>query len=334
MSRLLKLTLVGSVTVFVAVAALLYLHMRFRVPTDKLEIPASSTNRQAEWPPWEPAPIKFATPNMSSVERGEFLNADYRIVRKVADLPAGIRKLYTPKGKSRVAIADPGEKFEATDVITDPELPTRRLIFAGVAQDRAFIHYEEGGVAHSYIVELFRLKSPDIATGLWSGYRGPAKSLEEMKKLVLGDPDSCQTVAQPQPNIEVKWQSVNQLCGSLRFANPKKKTITTADGKVETLLYANVLNEADIELYKEIPHKNCCDGKPPAWHTKSDRFGRFEIPGFQSGWYWMLIESESFSTVIPLHVTSDFREKSCHDRSAGRIFVVDAQPPRVVSFIY
>jgi len=137
-------------------------------------------------------------------------------VRKVADLPTGMQKLYTAKGGSRIAIADPGEKFEVTDVITDPDLPTRRLIFAGVAQDRAFIHYEEGGIAHSYIVELFRLESTYIAVGLWSGYRGPAKNIEELKELVSEEGhDSCQT--------EVKWQSVDQLCGTLEFAAPPKK---------------------------------------------------------------------------------------------------------------
>jgi hypothetical protein len=159
--------LIGLVTVVVAFAALLYVRMRFALPTDKLEIPVSSTNREPDWPPGEPAPIKFASPNMSPVERQGFLTADYRIVQKVADLPAGIRKLYTVKGGSRVAIADPGERFEATDVITDPDLPRRRLIFAGVGQDRAFIHYEEGGIGHSYLVELFRLESPDSAVGLW-----------------------------------------------------------------------------------------------------------------------------------------------------------------------
>jgi len=190
MSRLSKLALIGAVTVFVAVAALLYLHTWLAIPTGKLEIQVS--NKEPEWPSGEPPPIKFASPNMSSVERQAFLTADYRIVQKVADLPAGIRKLYTVEGGSRVAIADPGERFEATDVITDPDLPRRRLIFAGVAQDHAFIHYEEGGIAHSYIVELFRLESPDLAVGLWRGYRGPTKNLEEMKQLVSKeDRDLC-----------------------------------------------------------------------------------------------------------------------------------------------
>jgi len=96
------------------------------------------------------------------------------------------------KSGSRAAIADPGEKFEATDFITDSALPRRRLIFAGVAQDRAFIHYEQGGIAHSYIVELFRPESPDTAVGMWSGHCGPAKNLEEMKRLVSEeDRESC-----------------------------------------------------------------------------------------------------------------------------------------------
>jgi hypothetical protein len=184
MSRLSKALLIVLATVLVAFAILLYVRVRFSLPTDKLEIPVSNTNREPEWPPGEPPPIKFASPNMSSAERQTFLRADYRIVRKVVDLPVGIRKLYTAKGGSRVAIADPGERFEATDVITDPDLPRRRLIFAGVAQDRAFVHYEEGGIGHSYIVELFRLESPGLAVGLWKGYRGPSKNLEEMKRLV------------------------------------------------------------------------------------------------------------------------------------------------------
>ena len=183
MSRPSKTIVIGLVLAVVALAALLYVCKRFVIPTDKLG-PVSSANGEPEWPPGEPPSIKFAAPNMSSAERREFLNADYKIVRKTADLPPGIRKLYTVRGGSRIAIADPGERFEATDFITDRDLPRRRLIFAGVAQDRAFIQYEQGGIVHSYIVELFRLKPPDLAVGLWSGYCGPAESLEEIKRLV------------------------------------------------------------------------------------------------------------------------------------------------------
>ena len=311
----------------------MYLRMRFAVRPFKPEISTAFT----ELPPGEPAPIKFEAPNMSSAERKALLTPDYKIVRNVANLPNGIRKLYTVKGGSRVAIADPGERFEATDNIIDPDLPRRRLIFAGVAPDRAFVHYEAGGITHSYIVEFFRLESQDVAVGLWSGYCGPAESLEEINQLVLEEGrESCRTEAQLQSMMEVNWQSVDQICGSLRFANPKKKTITTLDGKAETRWYANPLKQANITLYKgtRLDDNTCCDQRTAAGHTKSDKLGRFEMPGFQSGWYWLRIESSNLRTTIPLQVTNDFNDKSCRDRSVGRIFTVDAEPPKVETRIY
>ena len=178
MSRFSKNVLIGSITLVVAIAALLYFRMRLAAPTDKLEISISDANREPEVPPGEPAPIKFIAPNMSSQERQTFLAADYEILQTVSDLPAGIRRLYTVKGGSHIAMANPGERFEATDNITDPTLPRRRLIFAGVSQDRAFVHYEEGGIAHSYLVELFRLEPSQTAIGIWRGYCGPPRTLQ------------------------------------------------------------------------------------------------------------------------------------------------------------
>jgi hypothetical protein len=192
MSRFSKTVLVGLIAVFVASAGLLYLRMRLAsklaLPTGKLEISVSDAKREPELPPGEPPAIEFTAPNMSASERQSFLGAEYKISRTVAELPGGIRKLYTVKGESRVAMADPGERFEATDNITDPNLLRRRLIFAGVSQDRAFVHYEEGGIAHSFIVELFRLEPSGIAAGIWHGYCGPAKDLDDIRQLMaMGD---------------------------------------------------------------------------------------------------------------------------------------------------
>lgn len=137
-----------------------------------------------------------------------------------------------------------------------------------------------------------------------------------------------------QPNT-VQWQNVDQLCGTLIFGTPKEKSITTADGKVETRSYANFLNQADLELYKgTASDESCCAGKTLVGQTKSDEHGRFELPSFAGGWYWLHIEKNRFSTMIPLHVTADFSAKSCHDRSVGRIFTVDAHPPKVETRIY
>jgi hypothetical protein len=131
-----------------------------------------------------------------------------------------------------------------------------------------------------------------------------------------------------------QWQNVDQLCGILRFATPKKKT-TTVDGKTETRLYTNVLKDAEVTLYRgTASDENCCGGKIPAGRTKSNQLGRFELPGFQGGWYWVRIETDDFSTKIPLHLTSDFNDKICNDPSVGRIFTVDAVPPKVETRIY
>jgi hypothetical protein len=145
----------------------------------------------------------------------------------------------------------------------------------------------------------------------------------------------CQSVpASPQHNTP-QWQNVDQLCGILEFETPRKKTITTAEGKTEIRLYANVLKSAEVALYRgTFSDESCCGAKMPIAHAKSTTSGRFELTSFQSGWYWLHIESDNFSTTIPLHVTRDFNDKSCHDPSVGRIFTVDAKPPKVETRIY
>ncbi len=184
MSRTWKIVLIGFVTAFVAATGFIYLQGRIAIPKFQ-PLPSGDKSEQL---PGEPAPIQFA--GMSSADRREFLNADFRILLTVQDLPAGIKKLYTVKG-GRVAMANPGEAFEATDFISDPDLPRRRLIFAGIAGDRVFLHYERGGWGHSYLVSLFRLTSPDLAVGLWSGYRGHAKDFEDVKRMVSEDESCC-----------------------------------------------------------------------------------------------------------------------------------------------
>lgn len=187
MTRVSKNVVICLAAMVVAFVASIYVFKRFSVPR-KLEPPNSTTI--SEYPAAPPG-TKFDSAKMSAVERQAFLTADYKIINKVADLPDGIKKLYSAKGSTRVVIADPGGRFEATDLITDRNLPRRRLIFAGVAQDRAFIHYEQGGFAHSYLVELYRLDSSEHAVGLWRGYRGPANNFEELKRMI-SEEDCCQ----------------------------------------------------------------------------------------------------------------------------------------------
>lgn len=143
-----------------------------------------------------------------------------------------------------------------------------------------------------------------------------------------------QSAPHPTSDNEPQWQKVDQLCGDLEFATPKKKTIVV-NGKTEMRLYANPVKDAEVILYRGTTlDKTCCADATPASRTRSSKFGDFEFSGFQNGWYWLRVNKGDFSATIPLHITSDFDAKSCHARSVRRIFTVDAQPPKVQTRIY
>lgn len=176
MARWPKIALVVFVTACIALAGAAYVHMKLAAPAEKLEIPPSGANRGFQLPPGEPVPIKFVKPGMTPSEVRAFLTDDFKEVRRVTDLPAGVQKLYMMNDRPRTAIADPGKGWQKTDAITDPYLPRRRLIFAGVTQDRAFVYYEEGGIGLHDVVDLFRLDPPATVVGLWRGYCDPGRT--------------------------------------------------------------------------------------------------------------------------------------------------------------
>jgi len=133
-------------------------------------------------------PIQFRPDGFTQAAREEFLNGDFTIVKDVRVLPVPIREALSEQGGSRLVMANPGEKFEATDVIDDSSLPQRRLIFAGVSSDRCFIHYERGGRGHSYIIVFFKVTSAKSMEPLWNGYcDGPSSSFQNLRsKLATG----------------------------------------------------------------------------------------------------------------------------------------------------
>ena len=79
-------------------------------------------------------------------------------VHSTRDLPAAVVALCVDdNGK----LADPGQNWNATDAITDPTLPWKRLIWAAVGGDYYVVHYERGGIAHSFHVLVAKLPKGD-----------------------------------------------------------------------------------------------------------------------------------------------------------------------------
>jgi len=79
-------------------------------------------------------------------------------VHSTKDLPPGVVALCVDdKGK----LADPGQNWNAADAITDPTLPWKRLIWAAVGSDYYVVHYERGGIDHSFHILVAKLTKSD-----------------------------------------------------------------------------------------------------------------------------------------------------------------------------
>ncbi len=73
-------------------------------------------------------------------------------------------------------LAEPGQKWEATDVITNASLPRKRLIWAAVSGEYYVVHYERGGRGHSFHVLVATLaKGEPKPKIVWRGVGGQLK---------------------------------------------------------------------------------------------------------------------------------------------------------------
>jgi hypothetical protein len=121
---------------------------------------------------------------MTQSGRERFLAADFIVLKDVRALPQPVLQLFTEKGGSRLLMANPGNDFNATDVIYDASVPRKRLIFAGVSGTKCFVFYEQGGLAHMYILAFFALPSKGAMQPLWRGYCVPVANFQDLRSRV------------------------------------------------------------------------------------------------------------------------------------------------------
>lgn len=130
--------------------------------------------------------IEFPPNGISQLAVENFLEGNFTIVTNVKVLPNPVLQAFSDDNDSHLLMANPGDKFEATGVISDRRVPRMRLIFAGVRNDSNFVHYEQGGRAHLFVVALFKLISPIEVEPFWRGYcTGPAHTLAELRSAVV-----------------------------------------------------------------------------------------------------------------------------------------------------
>lgn len=140
-------------------------------------------HNKSKSPPLGNAPqVQFSSENLDPTAAKQFLDGSFSIINDVRNLPAPVLRVFTEQGGPRLLMANPGKNFRVGDVVDDPTVPSKRLIFAGISSDRCFVHYEQGGIGHSYIVALFKVSSKDSTEPIWRGYcREGATSFEDLR---------------------------------------------------------------------------------------------------------------------------------------------------------
>jgi hypothetical protein len=92
-------------------------------------------------------------------------------VHSTSDLPPAIVTLCGSK------LVEPDAKWNATDAIVDPTLPGKRLIWAAIGGEYYVMHYERGGIAHTFHVWVAKLAQGEAEPKVvWSAVGGPFKN--------------------------------------------------------------------------------------------------------------------------------------------------------------
>src|SRR5665213_927988 len=120
---------------------------------------------------------------ISKQEKQHILDGLCNVTLSTASLPKSLKDDFARATKEqKFDLANPGDKYQETDVLITPHLPRRRLVLAGSCRDRWFVHYEIGGFSHSYAVLVFRVDSNGAFRFAWGGAgHQAAKSMGDLR---------------------------------------------------------------------------------------------------------------------------------------------------------
>lgn len=100
-----------------------------------------------------------APPSLSAADKAHVLGDTFTVVKTVKQMPPAVQKaLGLPAKDPLDSMADAGQKFQESDMISDPKLPFRPLVFAAVNAQYCLVYYELGGFAYRREVTLYRLQ--------------------------------------------------------------------------------------------------------------------------------------------------------------------------------
>lgn len=111
---------------------------------------------------------------LSAADRKVLQNSPaFHEIHSTSDLPLPVVTLCAGDKNN---LAEPGGKWNATDVVMDTTLPGKRLIWAAVGDDYYVVHYERGGIAHTFHILVAKLAKNDTKPkSVWKAIGGPFK---------------------------------------------------------------------------------------------------------------------------------------------------------------
>ncbi len=184
---LLYLLCVACCCLSIVLAVICYISLPFQRPlriaiiADRLYGPKNLdlySSRHSSYIPYNPKLIELPASILGTLENSE----TYEKITSVWNLPYSVFELCAgSEGK----MANPGQSWEATDMISDftGALPSRRLLWAAsIAQGRYFIvHYEIGGFAlyRNFVIAELNGNAVNL---LWYGYGGAVWRYEDFLK--------------------------------------------------------------------------------------------------------------------------------------------------------
>jgi hypothetical protein len=130
--------------------------------------------------------LAYGSESMSASEaQRQLMERHLRVVATTKEIPHPVLVLLTALTKTNgVVLAEPGAKYQETDLISESGLPSRRLIFAAFGKGVYVLNYERGGRGHSQHVAVFELV-PGRVSLVWRAVLDKrANNLTELRALV------------------------------------------------------------------------------------------------------------------------------------------------------
>ena len=109
--------------------------------------------------------------------------------RSTQALPAGVHSFLERITGEAFTLANPGEKYQETDVVYEHGLPTRQLVYLGVGDSLVVLAHYLGGYGVSERVMFFKMREQKVVD-FWTGFvRGKADTKESILQYLRENKD-------------------------------------------------------------------------------------------------------------------------------------------------